>query len=88
MAPANGNVGAASTTFGSLAVYSCNDGYELVGSNMRECQANGTWSGVTPSCTLEMADCGPPPPATGATVSTTMLSPMTSRRGLRTVCCT
>lgn len=71
-APANGNVGAASTTFGSLAVYSCNDGYELVGSNMRECQANGTWSGVTPSCTLEMADCGPPPPATGATVSTTM----------------
>jgi hypothetical protein len=71
-APANGNVGAASTTFGSLAVYSCNDGYMLVGSNMRECQANGTWSGVTPSCTLEMADCGPPPPATGASVSTTM----------------
>lgn len=71
-APANGNVGAASTTFGSLAVYSCNDGYMLVGSNMRECQANGTWSGVTPSCTLEMADCGPPPRATGATVSTTM----------------
>src|SRR5690606_6945434 len=31
-----------------------------------------TWSGVTPSCTLEMADCGPPPPATGASVSTTM----------------
>ena len=69
-APTNGNVGAASTTFGSLAVYSCNDGFMLVGSNMRECQSNGTWSGTTPSCTLEMADCGPPPPATGASVST------------------
>ncbi|MCB9603534.1 MAG: hypothetical protein H6724_07490 [Sandaracinus sp.] len=71
-APANGNVGAASTTFGSLAVYSCNDGFTLVGSNMRECQSNGTWSGTSPTCAADVANCGAPPTATGATISTTM----------------
>jgi hypothetical protein len=69
MAPMNGNVGAASTTFGSLAVYSCNDGFTLIGSNMRECQASGTWSGTTPTCSPDVVDCGPPPSATGATVA-------------------
>ena len=40
------------TKFGSVAVYTCQDGYRLPqGSNhQRICQANGTWSGDSPKC--------------------------------------
>lgn len=43
--PANGMVDLSpSTMFGSTAVYSCNEGYELNGINMRECESDGDWS--------------------------------------------
>ena len=38
------------TTFEQTATYSCNSGYNLVGSMTRTCQANGVWSGSQPTC--------------------------------------
>jgi hypothetical protein len=71
-APENGSVAVDATTFGSRATYACDDRYELVGTSVRECHADGTWSGVAPSCERDLVDCGAPPSATGAAVSTTM----------------
>ena len=49
--PPNGQVShTAGTTFGQTATYSCNTGYNLLGSNTRTCQATGSWSGDTPTC--------------------------------------
>ena len=49
--PANGQVDLTSgTTFGQTATYSCNTGYNLVGSSTRTCQATGVWSGSAPTC--------------------------------------
>ena len=48
---ANGQVShAAGTTYGKRATYSCNTGYNLVGSSTRTCQATGVWSGNAPRC--------------------------------------
>lgn len=38
------------TTFESVAVYVCNDGYELGGVHTRECLGNATWSASEPTC--------------------------------------
>ena len=35
---------------GSVATYTCNDGYVLVGDSTRICQTTGTWSGEDPHC--------------------------------------
>ena len=49
--PANGQVTrTAGTTFGQTATYSCNTGYNLVGSINRTCQSTGVWSGSVPTC--------------------------------------
>jgi len=48
--PANGQVDTGTTTFGSTAAYSCNNGYTLSGSAMRNCLADATWSGTKPTC--------------------------------------
>ena len=40
-------------TLGSMAVYSCELGYEVAGEPVRECQLNGLigiWSGIEPTC--------------------------------------
>ena len=50
--PPNGRIILPGTTFGSAAVYSCLSGFTF-GSNgvkTRTCQANGRWSGETPTC--------------------------------------
>ena len=53
---ANGEVtfeaaaGRGETEFESVATYTCNTGYNLVGNAMRTCQADGTWSGSDPLC--------------------------------------
>lgn len=31
-------------------IYTCIDGYTLIGDAMRTCQLNGTWNGTTPTC--------------------------------------
>ncbi|XP_003387839.1 PREDICTED: sushi, von Willebrand factor type A, EGF and pentraxin domain-containing protein 1-like isoform X2 [Amphimedon queenslandica] len=53
----NGDVTFASTGFGSIARYSCDFGFTLVGSNTRTCQLNGEWSEKEPFC--RPIECGP-----------------------------
>ncbi len=49
-APPNGSVVANATTLGNNATYTCNAGYAANGATSRTCQADGTWSGIAPSC--------------------------------------
>ena len=41
------------TTYQSVAVYQCNEGYTLQGQAIIACQEDGTWSGTTPTCACE-----------------------------------
>jgi sushi, von Willebrand factor type A, EGF and pentraxin domain-containing protein 1 len=66
-APANGAVAAAVTTAGSVAMYSCNAGYGLVGGAMRTCGTAATWGGTAPTCAIK--DCGPLAAPTNGTVA-------------------
>ena len=52
-APPNGFVSVTGTVSGSVATYSCQRGFSLVGSQRRTCRDNGVWSGVTPLCQRE-----------------------------------
>ena len=49
--PLNGGVILTTVSVGSVATYTCNSGFELVGSETRTCQGDGMWSGETPVCT-------------------------------------
>ena len=49
--PANGNITLTGTLIGSTATYTCDSGYERVGSYTLVCQDDGTWSG-SPLCSL------------------------------------
>lgn len=49
-APENGRVFFSSTSFRSVAKYICDDGFDLIGSSQRTCQADGTWSDEEPVC--------------------------------------
>ena len=40
-------------TYQDEATYSCNSGYGLAGRDTRVCQADGSWSGVAPTCKSE-----------------------------------
>ena len=42
--PTNGDTMISSTTFGSVATHTCDDGYVLVGSSQRACIENRNWS--------------------------------------------
>lgn len=35
---------------GAVAVYTCDDGYEMIGDHKRFCLATGTWGGSEPNC--------------------------------------
>ena len=52
--PENGAVVYRSVQVGSVAVYSCNDGYVLSGSALRTCEGDGSWSGQAPVCNTGM----------------------------------
>ena len=41
------------TTYQSVAVYQCDEGYTLQGQAITACLENGTWSGPTPTCARE-----------------------------------
>ena len=47
---ASGSVRLTGVTPGSTVTYSCNDGYNLVGTSVRTCLANGDWNGSAPIC--------------------------------------
>ena len=40
------------TNPGDTCVFTCNNGYELIGNDMRICLPNGTWSGSDPVCEI------------------------------------
>ena len=39
---------------GVRAIYSCNDGYELIGNKCRTCVLSLTWTGHSPMCKREL----------------------------------
>lgn len=48
--PPNGKKIGTQTTFGATAIFTCDAGYILVGSTVRECLASGLWSGTETYC--------------------------------------
>ena len=48
--PQDGRVDFSSTAIGSIASYSCSEGYTLDGTATRICQPNGEWSSLAPDC--------------------------------------
>ena len=48
--PRYGEVRQSGTKVGSIATYSCNRGFKLVGDSKRRCQYDGKWSGEEPVC--------------------------------------
>jgi len=52
--PDNGTVNVTLTTYGSTATYTCKTGYSSTDPLIRTCQADGTWSSVLPTCTVQM----------------------------------
>nr|XP_039270425.1 uncharacterized protein LOC120345097 [Styela clava] len=56
----NGDVKYTSTVYGSIATYSCNDGFSLQGDEQTVCQSDRKWSGKPPKCVNENACSFPP----------------------------
>ena len=52
--PPNGNKIGTLTVYSATAIFTCNSGYTLVGSHVRECLANGLWSGPETRCLGEL----------------------------------
>ena len=48
--PENGMVSVSTTTYNSVATYSCNTGYTRTGNVSRTCLDTGLWSGNEPTC--------------------------------------
>ncbi len=48
--PANGEKSGLEYTYGKDVTFKCNVNYRLVGDVTRQCQTNGMWSGVQPTC--------------------------------------
>lgn len=51
--PANGRVSLSGTSFGAEATYTCITGFALVGTEIRTCLADGSWTGVAPICSQQ-----------------------------------
>jgi formylglycine-generating enzyme required for sulfatase activity len=63
--PENGSVlTPAGSQYAAVAIYSCNAGYNLVGTTTRSCQASAAWSATSPDCAP--IDCGAPPAVANA----------------------
>ena len=48
--PLHGTMIGSGTTYGSVIRFVCNDGFKVVGSAERTCQADRTWSGQDAFC--------------------------------------
>ncbi|KAJ7383495.1 hypothetical protein OS493_027659 [Desmophyllum pertusum] len=55
--PQNGTMDGGKTTYPNTLKFSCDEGFILGGSWLRECETNGTWSGNETKCQAQ--DCGP-----------------------------
>ena len=53
-APDNGMIDCTGSLFEDTCTFSCDDGYELTGSENRTCQSDQTWSGTEPMCVQGM----------------------------------
>ena len=51
--PSNSNYSpSGSTIYGHNVTYNCEPGYELTGSQFRECGGDGNWTGTPAVCTI------------------------------------
>ncbi|XP_048255629.1 sushi, von Willebrand factor type A, EGF and pentraxin domain-containing protein 1-like [Haliotis rufescens] len=48
----HGTISESDNTYQSQLVYTCDQGFEIIGEETRECQGDRTWSGQTPMCIL------------------------------------
>ena len=48
--PMNGFIIGNQTTYPNKLLFSCDDGFDLIGSRVRSCEADGKWSGEQPTC--------------------------------------
>ena len=48
--PINGFLEIEDTVFDSEALYGCDEGYDLIGEETRNCTIDGTWTGEDPVC--------------------------------------
>ncbi len=49
--PENGRVNvSADAVVGTVAIYMCNEGFTLNGTQTRVCESDGRWSGIEPEC--------------------------------------
>ena len=55
--PMNGQVTVSGTTEGSIATYTCDEGFTLSGSTSQTCGSNGTWRPAAPVCLLNSMYC-------------------------------
>ncbi|KAM4694506.1 CUB and sushi domain-containing protein 1 [Discoglossus pictus] len=65
--PPNGNKIGTLNVFGATTIFTCNTGYTLVGSHVRECLANGLWSGTNTRCLA--GHCDSPDPIVNGHIS-------------------
>ncbi|KAM4836887.1 CUB and sushi domain-containing protein 1 [Thomomys bottae] len=65
--PPNGNKIGTLTAYGATAIFTCNTGYTLVGAHVRECLADGLWSGQETRCLA--GHCGSPDPIVNGHIS-------------------
>ena len=49
----NGMMTSTGTTYNSSAVFVCNDGYDMNGTNTTSCQADGNWTTSEPTCVIQ-----------------------------------
>ena len=54
-APINGQISGNDNALGSTTRFRCDSGFQLMGSEERRCQTDGTWSGTHPQCVRKLS---------------------------------
>ncbi len=83
-APANGSLYPCSNLSGQTCIFSCDNGYNLIGSRTRRCNSNGTWTGTPTQCNGEEGRL----PLTICTCMNNLSINLTKRTVSMLVCCT